>query len=173
MNLSTSIRNMTLIAMVTAMLCLLGPLAIPLPFSPVPLSLATLGLYLTAYILNTKNAILCCTLYLFMGLIGLPIFSGYSGGVGKLFGPTGGYILGYLPLTIICVLFFKHTTSKWMHIVGMILGTLILYLFGTLWLSYIASISISVAFLIGVLPYIIGDIIKIMLATKLSMHIHL
>ena len=95
-----STRRMTLTAMLTAMLCLLGPLTLPL--GPVPLSLTTALLMLMGLLLGGGKATLCCAVYLLMGLVGLPVFSGFSGGAGALLGPTGGFLLGYLPMTALC-----------------------------------------------------------------------
>ena len=91
-------HKLTLIGLFTAFLCILGPIAIILPFSPVPLSLGTLGVLLACLLLGTKNGLLCTILYLILGFVGLPVFTSFTGGAGKLLGPTGGYLLGYLLL---------------------------------------------------------------------------
>ena len=90
-----SIKDMTLTALMTAVTCLLGPLAIPMPFSPVPISFTNLALYLMVYVLNRRCSFLSYTLYFLLGAAGLPVFSGFRGGLGRIVGPTGGYLIGF------------------------------------------------------------------------------
>lgn len=160
---TASIQNFTYVSMMTAILCILGPLAIPIPFSPVPITLASFGLYLSTYIMTTKNACLSCIIYLIIGLSGIPVLSGFSGGFGKILGPTGGYILAYIPLVIISSLFVSRFQSKGMHFIGFLLSTIILYSIGSIWLSHTAHLKLGTAFAVGAIPYIPGDIIKIWL----------
>ena len=88
-------------ALFSGILCVLAPVALPVPGSPVPLSLATFAVYLTGMILGTKQGVLSVLVYLFLGTVGLPVFSGFSGGIGILLGPTGGYLLGYIPCVLV------------------------------------------------------------------------
>ena len=124
-----STRTLTLTAMLTALLCIAGPLT--LPIGPIPLSLATAVMMLTAMLLGTGRALLCVGVYLLMGLIGLPVFSGFTGGVGVLAGPTGGFLLGYLPLTALCGLFLPRTDGRLRQIAAALTATALLYLIGT------------------------------------------
>lgn len=166
---SKKIHKMTAIALATAILCILGPLVIILPISPVPFSLCLFGIYLIAYILGYKYGTLACCLYLLIGLIGLPVFSSFSGGIAKLFGPTGGYLIGYIPLIFVSGLFIdKYPNKISIHIIGMTLGLIICYTLGTCWLSFITGLSLKDALLIGVIPFIFGDVVKITLALILG-----
>ena len=88
MNMKT--KELTLTALMAAVICVLGPLAIPLPFSPVPISLTMVGVYLAVYAVGMWRGTIAMCLYLLLGLVGLPVFSGYTGGPAKLFGPTSG-----------------------------------------------------------------------------------
>ena len=90
----TNVYQMATCAIMAALLGVLAPLA--LPVGPVPISLATLVVYLAAYILEPKWSIVSVVIYLLLGLVGLPVFSGGKAGVGTLVGPTGGYLIGYL-----------------------------------------------------------------------------
>ena len=99
MGLTTA--QMTVAALMTAVMCILGPMALPLPVSPVPISLTNLVLYFMIYILGTKLSLISLGIYLLLGAVGLPVFSGFAGGLGKLAGPTGGYLLGFVFMTII------------------------------------------------------------------------
>ena len=94
-------RTITMTALMAAVLCIAGPLALAIPFSPVPISLATMAVCFSACILGWKSGTLSVLIYLLIGLCGLPVFSGFSGGVAKLAGPTGGYLVGYLFLSLI------------------------------------------------------------------------
>ena len=100
---------------------------------------------------------------------GLPVFTNFSGGFGKLLGPTGGYIIGYLFLALICGSFLrKFPESLPMQLLGFVLGTLVLYLFGTLWLGYQLNLTFAAALMAGVIPYIPGDAVKLLLALSLA-----
>lgn len=158
-------KAMTITALITAVLCIMGPLAIVVPISPVPISLATLAIYFAVYVLGAKGGMFSCLLYLLMGTIGLPIFSGFSGGIGKLMGPTGGYLTGYLALAFIAGAFIeKWQGNRYLQAVGMILGTAVCYMSGTCWLAWQSDISFGAALGLGVLPFIPGDIIKLAIA---------
>lgn len=162
-------HKLTLIGLFTAILCILGPIAIILPFSPVPLSLGTLGVLLACLLLGTKNGLFCTILYLILGFVGLPVFTGFTGGVGKLFGPTGGYLLGYLLLASVggylAECWKKHLL---LQALGLFLGMCCCYLLGTLWLMFQADMNIQTALWTGVIPYVTFDICKIAGAVLLS-----
>ncbi len=158
-------KTMTITGLVTAILCIMGPLAIAVPVSPVPISLATLAIYFAVYVLGMKRGVISCLLYLLMGTIGLPIFSGFSGGIGKLLGPTGGYLTGYLVLALIAGIFIeKWQRNRYLQALGMILGTFVCYLLGTCWLAWQMELSFYAALGVGVLPFIPGDIVKLAIA---------
>jgi len=162
------IKNITKIGFMAAVMCVLGPVVIVLPFSPVPFSLATFGLYLCVYILGMKWATVSCLIYLLIGLVGVPVFSAFSGGPGKLLGPTGGYLIGYLFITLITGFFLGHWKSRALHGIGLVLGTMGCYGFGTVWLAYQSSMTWKDAFLVGVVPFILFDVIKIGIAMLLG-----
>lgn len=114
-----STRQMTFIALMTAVTCILGPLSIPLPFSPVPISFTNLAIYLSLYVLGLNGATISYLVYLLIGMVGVPVFSGFSGGFGKLAGPTGGYLIGFIFLTLIAGLLMKlFPGNKVMEAVG-------------------------------------------------------
>ena len=160
-----TIRQMTTAALVTAVTCVAGPIAIPIPVSPVPLSLTTLILYLSLYLLGMKGALVSCFLYLLLGIIGLPVFSGFSGGLVKAAGPTGGYLIGYLFLVLVSGFFIdRFPKPSWIHAAAMAAGTILCYAFGTLWLACQMKIPFLSAAAIGVLPYLPGDGVKIIVA---------
>lgn len=158
-----STRDMAMIGLMTAVTCVVAPLAIPI--GPVPISLTTLILYFSVYLLGTKQAFISCVIYLLLGMVGLPVFSGFTGGPAKLAGPTGGYLLGYLLMILIAGIFISRSDGKkWIDLTGMILGTAALYTLGTIWLSAQAGIGLKAALFAGVIPFIPGDVVKILLA---------
>ena len=153
---------MTKISLMTAIICILGPITLAIPISPVPISLVTLAIYFSVYILGMKKGAISCLLYLLIGFVGLPVFSAFTGGVGKRVGPTGGYLIGYVFMAVISGLFIeKWQTNRIIQMIGMMLGTLICYLIGTLWLSIQAGMNFYAALGAGVLPFIPGDMVKI------------
>ncbi len=151
-------RQMTLSAMLTALLCILGPLTLPL--GPLPLSLTAAALMLTALLLGPGRSCLCCTLYLLLGLMGMPVFAGFTGGAGAFLGPTGGFLLAYLPACWLWGIFLP-AQSRLRQLTGCILGMLLLYLCGTCWYMVTAGVSAPQALSVCVLPFLPGDGLKI------------
>ncbi len=161
-------QKLTMIGLFTAILCILGPIAVVLPFSPVPVSLSTLGVLLACLILGPQNGLFCTALYLLLGFAGLPVFSGFTGGVGKLLGPTGGYLIGYLFLAAVGGKLAKFWRKHlFLQGIGLFIGMLFCYLFGTIWLSYQAGLDFQSALWAGVIPYLPFDIVKIAAALGL------
>lgn len=162
--------EMTKVALMSGVLCVLAPLMIPVPGSPVPLSMATFGVYLAGAILGAKQGAGCILIYLLLGMVGLPVFSGFSGGVGVLLGPTGGYITGYLPCALVVGKLTAHRLSKVWNGLAMAVGTVICYFFGTVWFLIImdGTYSFKQVMLICVVPYLIFDSFKILVAALLA-----
>lgn len=157
---SEKIRTMAMIAVMTAVVCILGPMSVPI--GPVPISLTPLAVFLCVYALGMKKGTLAICLYLLIGLVGLPVFSGYTGGPMKLFGPTGGYLIGFVPMALIAGWFIDRFAAKWyLHFAGMFTGLWVLYGIGTLWLSRQAGMTLAAAFGAGVAPFILLDTLKI------------
>lgn len=154
-----STRTLTLTAVLAAMCCLLGP--VTLPIGPVPLSLSTGILMGIALILGTRRACLCCGVYLMLGLLGLPVFSGFTGGPGVLLGPTGGFLLAYLPLTAWCGFFCARTTDRRWQTLALIAGNALLYGVGTAWYAHLTSTVFGSALAVCALPFLPGDMLKI------------
>lgn len=164
------LRQLTAVALMAAVMCLLGPIALNIPFiSPVPISLGMLGVYLAVSILGMKAGTLSVAVYIILGFIGIPVFTNFTGGVSKLLGPTGGYIIGYIFMALICGFFMDRWESRfWVCFLGMVLGTAVCYLFGTVWLAFQMSLTFPQALASGVLPYIPFDLAKLLLALILG-----
>ena len=154
-----STRTLTLTAVLAALCCLLGP--VTLPIGPVPLSLTTGVLMGMALILGARQACLCCGVYLMLGLLGVPVFSGFTGGLGVLLGPTGGFLLAYLPLTAWSGFACARTYDRRTQALALIAGTLLLYGVGTAWYAKLSGTSFASALAVCALPFLPGDALKI------------
>ena len=164
-----STNRLAITGLMTSITCILGPICIVVPFSPVPFSLGLFGILLTTCLLGAKLGTLSCCIYLLLGLVGLPVFSGFTSGVGVLLGPTGGYLWGYLFVSVFAGLFSGNKKgSLLLHTTSVLCGLLCCYILGSLWLAHNTNIAFTQALLIGVAPYIPLDIIKIALALWLG-----
>ena len=160
-------HQLTLIGLMAAVTCILGPISLPIGI--VPISLTNLAIYFSVYVLGRKRGTLSYLVYLFIGLIGIPVFSGFSGGFTKLFGPTGGYLIGFIFIALISGIFIDKFPNKiYMCFLGMILGTIVTYIFGTSWLAYQTNITFNASLSVGVLPFIPGDIVKMVIASLIG-----
>ena len=167
------IRQMAMIGVMTAVTCIAAPFSIPIPVSPVPLSLTTFILYLSVYILGTRNAFISYVIYLLLGLVGLPVFSGFSlmSFVSSNLLEGAGLALSFLILICIVltgILFEKTGKSFWKQFGAMVLGTLVCYLFGTVWLCLQLNLDFIGGLGVGVIPYLPGDTAKIILAALIG-----
>lgn len=160
-----SIRQLTLVGLMAAVLCVLGPWTVSIPVSPVPISLGVLGIYFVTSVLGMRLGTASVLIYILMGLAGIPVFTNFAAGPGKLLGPTGGYIIGYIFMALICGFFVdKFSRSLPLYFLGMILGTVVCYFFGTLWLAYQMQYTFFQALMAGVIPYIPADLVKLIIA---------
>lgn len=158
-------KQMVLIALMTAVTCVLGPLSIPLPFSPVPISLTNFAIFLAIFVLGMKNGTISFIIYLLLGAVGVPVFSSFRGGLQVLAGPTGGYLIGFIFLALIMGFALDHFDRKLLPtIIGMIIGMVVCYAFGTVWLAKLLSLSFKEGLMMGVIPYLAGDVAKIIIA---------
>ena len=163
-NSRITVTGLAHVGLSTAITCILGPIAVVLPFSPVPISFGLLAVFLSTCILTAKSGLLSCLIYLLLGFIGLPVFSHFQGGAGVLLGPTGGYLLGYLFIPLCVPLFYRKDNPLKRILPGMLLGLILCYICGTLLLMHQTRIPFKEAVLVGTLPYIPIDIIKLCIA---------
>jgi biotin transport system substrate-specific component len=142
---------------------------IPLPFTPVPITLQTFFVLLAGAILGKRLGLLSQSGYLLVGIFGLPVFTGGLYGFARLFGPTGGYLIGFvLAAYVIGRLLGNEDTASFLEIViAMLAGLVVLFTFGTLQLAFIMHISLNQAVALGVLPFVPGDIIKLFAAATI------
>jgi len=157
---------LTITALATAILCIMAPLSIQI--GPVPISLTNFVLYFTLYILGWKRTTVSYIIYLLIGAVGLPVFSGFTGGLAKVAGPTGGYLIGFIPMVILSGLVILHSRKRSVHILAMIAATLVCYAFGTAWYCIQASVQVPVALGICVIPFLPFDLVKIAAAALIG-----
>ena len=162
---TTNTNAMAATALMTAVTCILAPLSIPLPFSPVPISLTNLVIFISVFILGMKDATISFLIYLLLGAVGLPVFASFHAGLSVLAGPTGGYLIGFIFLALIQGFAMKYFDRKLIPtIIGMLIGMAVCYIFGTVWLAKLMSLSFKEGLFMGVIPYLPGDAVKIIIA---------
>ncbi len=121
--------------------------------------------FLAGIILGKWKGVVCTVIYLLLGMVGLPVFNGFSGGVQKLVGPTGGYLIGYLFLVFFTGLFVEKFPNKIpMYFVGGIIGIIVCYAFGTVWFVLQYKVGFLEALTMCVFPYIPMDLVKLVAA---------
>ncbi len=164
-----SVRQIAVVGVMTAVTCVLAPFSVPI--GPVPISLTNFAIYMSLYVLGMKEGTLSYLIYLLMGLVGIPVFSGFTSGPEKLFGPTGGYLIGFIPMAVLAgvVIDRFYGAKRKMAacaacIGGMAAGTAICYILGTAWLAYQANLGWKAAMFAGIVPFIPGDLAKIAVA---------
>ncbi len=146
-----------------AIIAVLAQVTIPLPLIPITGQTLAVGIVVT--ILGTRLGTISVLLYILLGAVGLPVFSGMSGGLGVLVGPTGGYIVGFLVTAIIMGLYLDQFGITFVHaIIANIIGMIITLAFGTVWLKIVAEYTWTAAFMGGVAPFIVVGIVKAVLA---------
>ncbi|MCM1166390.1 MAG: biotin transporter BioY [Lachnospiraceae bacterium] len=163
-----SVRSMVFMAIFAALICVAAPFSVPLP-GLVPISLGTFAIYLTGAMLGGKRGAVAVCVYIMLGAVGLPVFTGFAGGLAKLFGPTGGYIVGYIPLVLLTGIFSEMPSKRhWTMPAGMALGTIVMYAFGTAWFMIMNGSPLQTALMSCVAPFLIGDAVKIALSTVIA-----
>jgi len=147
------------------LLALLARLTVPIPFSPVPITGQTFGILFLGGVLGSRMGTLSVIMYILEGLIGLPVFAGGTMGLLYLLGPTGGYLIGFIPVVyLVGYLSKKGSKNSFTSVfLTMIIGTSIIFIFGISWLAVTAGFGTALS--IGLYPFIPGAIIKIILAT--------
>lgn len=163
--------DMVYIALFACLMAICSWISVP---EEVPFTLQTMGVFLAIGLLGGKRGTLAVLVYILMGAIGLPVFSGFSGGIGKLVGVTGGYIVGFLASALVMwAMEALLGRKKWVLALSMVVGLLICYAFGTAWFMVLYTSSkgaITLGAVLGmcVIPYIIPDAIKIAVALLLT-----
>lgn len=150
-------KKITIIGLFTALLCVLSPLSIPI--GPIPITLCTFFVMLSGLVLGWKYGSMSVILYLLLGVVGLPVFSGFTSGIGAFFGVAGGYMYGYIPLAMCAGI--SRAKPIWVKVVFLTVGNMLLYSIGTIWYMFIMEQSLVQSLIVCVFPFLIGDGIKI------------
>lgn len=140
---------------------------IAVPIGPVPIVLQNMFILLAGLLLGSRWGLAAVGVYLLAGACGFPVFAGGTGGIGRFAGPTGGYLIGYLPAVFVVGFFARHQKTI-VDIVAMILGTIIIYSTGVSWLHLITGLDFSKALAVGMYPFLIGDVLKICAAAVIA-----
>ncbi len=140
-----------------------------IPVGPVPIVLQNLFILLAGILLGSRWAAASVAIYLLMGALGLPVFASGTGGIGRFVGPTGGYLVGFLPgVFIIGWITDRFQLRVVMDIVAMVVGSLFIYACGIFWLKTVTGMSWTKALSVGMLPFLIGDTLKILAAAAIA-----
>lgn len=174
MNSSVSkTAEMTKIALLVAMNCVSAYIVIPLPFSLSPIALQTMFVNLVAFLMTPRQTFMTMLVYILIGLAGIPVFTGGTAGPAKLFGPTGGYIFGFMVAAVLISLLRGGEYSfKRYSLIGVGIGIPVIYLLGALQLKFVTGMDWQAAVLTGVLPFVPLDVVKCLAAAFLAGPIH-
>ena len=161
-------------ALFAAILCILSPLAIPI--GPIPITLGVFAVMLTGVVLDWKRACVAVLVYILLGLIGLPVFSGGNSGPGVIAGPTGGYLWAYVPMAAVIALIGgrgreKEAQEDLRTFVACLLSMVVLYLLGTFQFTLVANSTWEHALSVCVYPFVLVDAAKAVCATLLGVRI--
>lgn len=157
------LKDWIIYAMFAALTVVFSQIYVPLPFTPIPINLGNLAILLAGTLCSVKFKIggfISILIYILLGAIGLPVFAGFKGGIGVLFGPTGGYIIGYLLMTLVCGFFYVN--NKKLRNLLVLLGSIVLCLIcGTAWFMISTGNSLWQSLILCVFPFIAGDLVKL------------
>lgn len=161
------LKTMILIALFAAIIGIMAQMTIPLPI--IPITGQTLAIGLAATILGSRNGTLAVILYVLLGVIGLPVFANFQAGPAVLFGPTGGYIIGFIPTAFITGYILEKTSFRIPHaLLANLVGMVITLFFGACWYKFISEIGWVKTIYLTVTPFIIPGIIKALLASLIG-----
>ncbi|HJH32826.1 MAG TPA: biotin transporter BioY [Methanosarcinaceae archaeon] len=157
------IRKMVFASLFAAMTAVGAYIKIPIPVGPVPLTLQVLFVLLAGIMLKSKWGAISMLIYVLLGIVGLPVFAGGASGPGVLFGPTGGYLVGFMAAAFVVGFAAEHkgTSNVLLNAVFMAAGLGVIYLFGVIQLAVVAKLTVMQAIAAGILPFLIGDFMTI------------
>ncbi len=168
---SEKIQAMVFISVFTALMVVLSQIAIPFP-THVPMTLQTFAIALAGYFLGAKDAAICMVVYIMLGIAGVPVFANFSSGIGTITSYTGGFIIGFIPMAFLCGLGVTlKTKGVARRVVAIILGLAGLFCthaLGVIHFSRLMDMSIKASIVAVSLPYLIKDIISVVVAYLIS-----
>lgn len=155
-------RRLVYCALFAAVIGIMSQIAIPT--QPVPVNMAIFAVLLSGGILGKKYGALSVIVYTLLGTVGVPVFSGFRGGLGVIAGPTGGYVAGYVIIAFVTGLVCEKTCKMKYRVLFMIFSVMLCYAVGTAWYCYVMQSNVTSAMVLCVIPFIPGDLIKVILA---------
>jgi biotin transport system substrate-specific component len=167
MSKAYSSKGLILSSIFASLTAICSAISIPLPFSPIPINLALLSVYLAGGLLGPRLGALSQTIYVLLGALGLPVFHNLTGGLSILIGPTGGFLIGYIAAAFFAGLAHRYRLRIKALVTGIGLGLFVCYFLGTLWFVFISGTGILSALTLCVLPFLPGDFLKIIAAIVL------
>lgn len=163
-----TVKNMCYVGLFTAVIAIMAQISIPMPLG-VPMTMQTFAITLAAIILGAKLSTISSLIYILLGAIGLPVLAGFSGGISKFVGPTGGFLISFPIMAFIIGYAVDHRTAfKGAFVVGLIAGTVVNYIVGIVMFCILTQSSVAVGFTACVLPFIPTAIIKAILAALIG-----
>ena len=166
--LPTVVRELLLLVAGTVFLALAARISVPLPFTPVPVTGQTLGVLLVGALYGPWRGALTVLAYLAEGAAGAPVFAAGRSGLPVLLGPTGGYLVGFVPAAALAGALAGASRPAWLRLAGIVLATLVVYAVGVPWLAISAAMPAAEAVAKGLLPFLIGDALKAAVAVGVS-----
>lgn len=171
MNEAISVRHLTKIALMVAVCAVCSQISVPLPFSPVPFTLQTLAVMLAALVLGPVYGGIALSVYVLAGCFGLPVFAQGTAGFGVVAGPTGGFLMAFVPAAFLIPWLQQKLpfTKGWLNcLLACTIGLCLIYLWGMFWLHWQTGMGIPAAFTSGVLPFLPLEVAKILLTVKIN-----
>ncbi len=168
----TNTKKLVYIAFIASLISVLSYVSIPLPFSPVPVTGQTLAIILAGLLLDPKSAAASVGLWIAMAAIGLPVLSGGKAGLAAVLGPTGGYIFGFLVAAVVISLIRGKSQKIPQLVIAIVIGTIVIYAMGVTGLMLVTGMPLVAAITNGVLPFLIGDTLKAIIAVFVAIPLY-
>lgn len=165
------LTKMILAALFAALTAIGAWISIPLPFTPVPITLATLVATLAGAFLGWKYGSISMIIYVLLGAVGAPVFHNFTGGLGIVSGPTGGYLIGYITSALLCGILLdvicKNKLTWWGILIASVVGLASCYALGTIWFMMSSGTGFAASMVMCVIPFLPGDALKTIVAVLL------
>lgn len=167
--MSLTTRDMVKVSLFASLTAAGGLLTIPLPFNLVPITLQTFFTYLSGIVLGPLLGPMSQFIYILLGCLNLPVFAGGTSGFGVLLGPTGGYLWGFMAASFVIGIMERGNRKAWRLALALAIGTLVIYLCGLIQLMLVARLSLTQALWSGMIVFLPGDLMKIVLASQVAL----
>lgn len=167
-------KTLAVTAIFAALTAVFAQIIVPLPFTPVPVSMGVFAVYLTGAVLPVGAAVTAQIVYLLLGAVGLPVFGGFSGGFGVLAGPTGGYLFMYPVMAFLIAWVARRAGKKTVPVLaaGMLCALAVCYLGGSLWFCLVGRVAWVKSLTLTVLPFVPMDLVKIAVCSAFAVSLN-